>query len=87
MGNMCDTTRDNPFGYCYQQLPTGGWPFAFLYDSPGTSVRGRLGAEDVFKPGWFLLDAAIFGLLPALGAVILGRRRRTTHENVRQSSS
>src|SRR5690242_20270307 len=51
VGNMCEPTRENPSGYCVRQLPAGGWPLAFLYDSPGTSVLGRLGAEDTFKPG------------------------------------
>jgi hypothetical protein len=89
-GNMCETTNDNPHGYCYQQLPTGGWPFAFLFDSPAASVVGRLGFEDDFKPGRFLLDVAVFGVLPAAGAVVIGLRRRRSkvpQEIVRQSSS
>jgi hypothetical protein len=88
VGNMCETTSDNPHGYCYRRLPTGGWPFAFLFDSPGTSVVGQLGLmEDDFKPWRFLLDMAVFGTLPAAGAVVIGLRRRRPHEIVRQSSS
>jgi hypothetical protein len=89
VGNMCETTRDNPFGYCYQQLPIGGWPLAFLFDDPTTSVRGQLGlVEDDFRPGWFLLDMAVFGVLPAAGAVVVGtRRRKAAQDSVRQSSS
>jgi hypothetical protein len=85
VGNMCETTSDNPLGYCFQQLPAGGWPFAFLFDNPATSVRGQLGAEDVFKPGWFLLDMAIFGTLPAVGAVVFSMRRRRSPEALRRS--
>lgn len=99
VGNMCDPTRDNPLGYCFQQLPAGGWPFAFLFDNPTTSVRGQLGVEDTFKPGWFLFDMAVFGALAAAGAVVFGIRRRRSSESpahgrrngpqeiVRQSSS
>jgi len=78
VGNMCDPSADNPGGLCYQRLPAGGWPFAFLYDDPGTSVLGTLGPEDDFRPGWFLVDAAIFAVLPAIGVVVfLVRRRRS----------
>jgi hypothetical protein len=72
----CEATRDSPSGSCYLRLPVGGWPFAFLYDNPGTSIRGQLGLEDDFEPGWFLADAAIFGALPAVGAVVYRMRRR-----------
>jgi hypothetical protein len=78
VGNMCPVTPDNPAGLCVDGLPAGGWPFAFLYDNPGTSVRGNLGVEDDFRMGWFLLNAAVLGLLPALSAVLVARRRRPT---------
>jgi hypothetical protein len=75
VGNMCEPTGDNPSGFCYRGLPAGGWPFAFLYDSPATSVLDQLGLEDDFKAGWFLIDAAIFGALPAAAAVAFRLRR------------
>ncbi|OLB67347.1 MAG: hypothetical protein AUI10_00365 [Actinobacteria bacterium 13_2_20CM_2_72_6] len=80
VGNVCEPSADNPEGLCYAWLPAGGWPFAFLYDDPGTSVRGQLGLEDDFRPGWFLVDAAIFGTLPAIGAVVRHFRRRRPSE-------
>src|SRR5262245_24744796 len=67
VGNVCEPARDNPSGLCFARLPAGGWPFAFLYDDPSTSVWGRLGVEDEFDPGWFLIDVAIFGALPTIG--------------------
>ncbi len=76
VGNMCPVTPDNPGGLCVDGLPVGGWPFAFLYDDPGTSVRGSLGFEDDFRVGCFLLDAAVLGLLPTLSALLVARRRR-----------
>jgi hypothetical protein len=81
VGNMCEPTRENPSGYCFRQLPAGGWPLAFLYDSPGTSVLGRLGAEDTFRPGRFLVDTAVFGALPVIGAVAFVMRRRRSSES------
>jgi hypothetical protein len=79
VGNMCTPVPKNPNGYCYEPLPIAGWPFPFLYDSPGTSVLGQLGLEDDFRPQWFLADAAILGALPAAVAVafLLWRQRRT----------
>jgi hypothetical protein len=60
-----------------QDLPAGGWPYAYLYDSPCCSVIGSLGLEDTFKPAWFLADTAIYGALPAIvGAIIVSLRRR-----------
>jgi hypothetical protein len=78
LGNACEPAPDNPNGYCYGPRPAGGWPFAFLYDDPGTSVRDSLGVEDDLMPAWFLADAATFGLLAALVAVAvhMWRRRR-----------
>ena len=77
-GNVCQPTNDNPEGRCYARLPAAGWPFPFLFDDPGTSVRGHLYWNDDFAPGWFLLDAAIFSALAAGLAAIL--RRRTAWE-------
>jgi len=75
VGDACPPAPDNPDGLCYEPLPTAGWPFPFLYDSPGTSVRGQLGVEDDFRPRWFLADAAILGVLPAALAFLVTRRR------------
>lgn len=75
VGDACPPAPDNPDGLCYEPLPTAGWPFPFLYDSPGTSVRGQLGVEDDFRPHWFLADAVILGALPAAVAFVVRRRR------------
>jgi ABC-type cobalamin transport system permease subunit len=83
VGNVCEPTRDNPSGLCFQPLPAAGWPFAFYYDDPGTSVRGHLGVEDNFEPGWFLIDAAVFGALLAVSAVGFRMRRRRSSESIR----
>jgi hypothetical protein len=60
-----------------RQLPAGGWPIAYLYDSPCCSVIGSLGLEDRFEPGRFAVDEAAFGVLPVLvGLVAFGVRPR-----------
>lgn len=74
-GNVCQPTGDNPEGYCYSRLPAAGWPFPFVFDDPGTSVRGHLYWNDEFAVGWFLLDVAIFSALCAGIATVLRRRR------------
>ena len=42
VGNLCDRTDENPMGYCYEMLPSGGFPFTFLWDDGGVSVVGKL---------------------------------------------
>ena len=59
-------------GYCSAGPPVGGWPFAFLYDSPGTSVLGKLGPEDDVRAWAFVADAAVYG-----GRSRPGARRRS----------
>jgi hypothetical protein len=77
VGNVCEPTNDNPNGYCFGPEPAGGWPFPYLYDNPGVSVRGSLNfPEDDLRPGWFLADVATFSALAALIAVAVHLRRR-----------
>ena len=56
VGNLCLQTDENPIGYCYEMLPKGGFPFAFMWDNGGSSVIGKL--------SWIEDD---FRLLPFLG--------------------
>ena len=56
IGNLCKVTAENPYGDCYDMLPSGGFPFTFMWDAGYTSVVGKLSMiEDTF------------GLLPYLG--------------------
>jgi hypothetical protein len=72
----CMPGARGPSGTCDRPLPVGGWPFPFLYDSPGTSVVGSLGPEDDLRPGWYLADAAVLALVPAALGTVVGVRRR-----------
>ena len=56
IGNLCDVTDNNPNGFCYKDLPAGGFPFSYLYDNGGVSVIGALGIEDEFVPSLFVIN-------------------------------
>lgn len=60
VGNVCEKTTENPSGLCYEDLPSAGFPFSYVYDSNGSSVIGRLGPEDRFKGGYFVLDILFY---------------------------
>ena len=79
----CEPTSDNPEGYCDRPVLAGGWPFPILYDATYTSVPNDLGLEDLdeFEAGFCLMDAAIFGALPAAGAYLYRMRRRRSSES------
>jgi hypothetical protein len=60
-GNLCEPTVDNPSGYCYGPVLAGGWPFPFLADDWGVSVRNSLDfPEDDLDLRWYLADVATF---------------------------
>lgn len=61
IGNLCERTADNPYGYCYEMLPSGGFPFTFMWDRGGVSVVGSLSwIEDTFVLEPFLANWAIY---------------------------
>ncbi len=65
-GNLCGQADQR---LCMQLELAGGFPFAFLSDTPGVSVERQLSfGEDAFHPGAFLLDVGFYfaGLLVAL---------------------
>jgi hypothetical protein len=45
-GNMC---RDEYVANCFHPRLAGGFPYAFVVDSPGVSVENALGPEDEFR--------------------------------------
>lgn len=56
-GEGCARTSENPQGFCYEQAPSGGFPAAYLYDTLGVSVEGKLSfAEDDFYLLRFMAD-------------------------------
>jgi len=75
-GSECLEARANPRAHCQLGVPAGGWPVPFLYDDPAMSPRNTLDWLDDFQLGWFLVDAAIFGILPVVGVAVFRMRRR-----------
>ena len=72
-GNVCDVSADNPNGFCYEDLPKGGFPFAYLYDQGGITMRGALEIFDSFYVTWFITDIVFYFLLFSL-ILIFGRK-------------
>lgn len=74
-GNLCGPNQDE---WCYVPVVNGGWPLAYLFDSPSVSVPNQLGFfEDKFKPLPFALDAIFyFALFLTLRALWRCRARR-----------
>ena len=57
-GNLCGPASNAD---CYKPAFKGGFPFAFLIDTPGISVEYQLAfIEDDFYPGAFCLDVAVY---------------------------
>lgn len=76
-GNLCGPRLSDP---CYEPQLKGGFPFPYLFDSPGVSVAGKLSFfEDSFNPWAFIVDAALYFaavLLVARSSVRLRRSPR-----------
>ena len=59
VGNLCGPKMDE---LCLAPVLKGGFPLAYVYDTPGVSVEGKLNifGEDRFRAGRFLLDLLIY---------------------------
>jgi hypothetical protein len=78
-GNLCGPRADDP---CLEPVLKGGYPLAYLVDTPGIAVERKLAfVEDQLLPSALILDIAIYFML-VLSAILLRsgqfRRRRTT---------
>jgi len=57
-GNLCGPAGNEN---CYKPALKGGFPFAYLFDSPGVSVERQLSfGEDTRHPMALVLDTAIY---------------------------
>jgi hypothetical protein len=56
-GNLCGPAGNEN---CYKPALKGGFPFAYLFDSPGVSVERQLSfGEDTLHPAALVVDIAI----------------------------
>jgi hypothetical protein len=75
-GNVCGPAENDP---CNQALLKGGFPFAYIFDNPGVSVRDQLGLfEDDFYLFPFIVDMLIISvgvwfLFSLLGRILYKR--------------
>jgi hypothetical protein len=73
-GNLCGVTFDQP---CYRPELKGGFPFAFLFDTPGISVENQLSfAEDQLFLSALALDIAAYVVVVFLSLSIASRWRQ-----------
>ena len=70
-GNVCGPSGNE---LCYQELLKGGFPIAYIFDSPGVSVRDQLGFfEDDLYIFPFIMDSLILGTVFWLVVLIVKR--------------
>ena len=79
-GNLCGPTSSDP---CYEPALKGGFPIAYLYDTPGVSVEHQLSLSgDMLHPAALALDVAFYFaailFIVWMGARGLRRTRRRT---------
>lgn len=62
-GNLCGPRHND---LCYEPQLKGGFPIAYLFDSPGTSVERNLGLEDKLVPSALFLDITLYFVIVLL---------------------
>jgi hypothetical protein len=72
-GNLCGPSGSAP---CLEPVLNGGFPLAFLFDTPGASVERKLSfGEDTLRPGALVLDIALNFVALLLLTFFLSRLR------------
>ena len=76
IGNLCERTPENPYGDCYDMLPSGGFPFTFMWDRGGVSVVGTLSwIEDRFELAPYLANFGFYLIIYLILFWLLSRRK------------
>jgi hypothetical protein len=71
--NLCGPTASD---LCYRPALKGGFPVAYLFDTPGVSVENQLAfMEDKFRAVAFAVDVALYFAAATLVAWLVRRRR------------
>jgi hypothetical protein len=72
-GNLCGLTGSDP---CYKPALKGGFPFAYLSDSPGVSMENQLSfVEDQLFSGALALNIAVYFAFMLLLLLVISRYR------------
>ncbi len=79
-GNLCGPRHHD---LCYEPQLKGGFPIAYLFDSPGTSVERNLGLEDKLVPGALFLDIALYFVIVLLAVRLVPFRWAKRHRRAR----
>lgn len=70
-GNLCGPAFDDP---CYRPLLKGGFPVAYLFDTPGVSVEGKLSfGEDTLLLEALLVDIVAYFTVILLSVLVVSR--------------
>jgi hypothetical protein len=87
-GNLCGPRHDD---LCYEPQLKGGFPIAYLFDSPGTSVERNLGLEDRLVMGALILDIALYFIVVLLALWVVpfrwAKRYRRSCDPMQQGRS
>jgi hypothetical protein len=72
-GNVCGAAGVDP---CYKPVLKGGFPAAYLFDSPGVSRERQLAfGEDRVHAGALILNIAVYFAILLLLVLAIARRR------------
>jgi hypothetical protein len=71
-GNMCGPKHDQ---LCYEPVLKSGFPMAYVFDAPGTSVERDLGLEDRFSITAFLVNIVLYFVVALLFRLVTFPRR------------
>lgn len=79
-GNECRPVRE-----CFGPVLGSGLPFHYFLDSPGISIPGNIGSEDVFRIQFFVLDAIVYSALVGFvcSPARYGRKRKELRQERR----
>ena len=73
-GNVCGPTNNDA---CYAKVLKGGFPVAYLFDTPTVSRPNQLGfGEDDFRAAPFAVDVAAYLGILAFALRLSNRRKR-----------
>ena len=84
-GNLCGQSFSEP---CYQPVLKGGFPFAYLFDTPGISREHQLAfLEDTVRPVALAFDIAVYFTIILIATAVVARRQWARLRNTDRASA